>query len=110
MEVNFQKSPQNIIISTINEERIPILETQYAFSGLIQWLQIRGSQVKSNMAEADPSWDSLQGKPGLVTVSEDPRSSCQNSPINRVEWSKTGAEGPVTQVKLNHFTLSFHFC
>lgn len=31
MEVNFQKSPQNIIISTVNEERIPTLETQYAF-------------------------------------------------------------------------------
>ena len=45
MEVNFQKSPQNIIISTVSEESILTLETQYAFSGLIQWLQIRGSQV-----------------------------------------------------------------
>lgn len=36
VEVNFQKSPQNIIISTVNEERILTLETQYAFSGLIQ--------------------------------------------------------------------------
>ena len=88
MEVNFQKSPQNIIISTVSEERILTLETQYAFSGLIQWLQIRGSQVKSNMTEAGPSWDSLQGKPGLVTVNEYPRRSCQNSPINTVTWSR----------------------
>ena len=36
MEVNFQKSPQNVIISTVNEERILTLETQYAFSGLSQ--------------------------------------------------------------------------
>ena len=45
------------------------------------------------MTEADPSWDSLQGKPGLVTVNVYPKWSLQNSPINRVEWSKTGAEG-----------------
>lgn len=64
MEVNFQKSPPNIILSTITEERIKILKKQQAFrfSGMIQWMQIQQSQVNPKVTESSHQLGLLVGE------------------------------------------------
>lgn len=118
IEVNFQKSPSNIIISTIIEERILILKKQYAFSGMIQWIQIQGSQVNPKMTDSSHQLGFLAGEAkhrplptsiagGLAKAAL----SLKSSSLKQLLWGQMSLRiYPATQEKLKHFFLSFPFC